>query len=726
MAAKSAGSALDWGWNHSPATSAALVAGGAYTVATAGAVTGLPASHALLVAGAGAVAQVGADLYQHRPAGHTAARCAAWLTAGGWTAAALADHTALTWGAAGWWAAGTAAGMTLARGLVRAEATARTERTQRRLQKWANKQAGEWHERLERLFRLEGHEVQGVRTWKGDVGYTVRVLMPSNTPELPADAVRKLAVDLRLPKGGGIQIMDGEVYGETLIRVTAVDVLAEVIDLPDGPEDTTVTSIYDGIPLGLKPDAEEARIGVVDDCALVVGQTGSGKTNTVNTANAGALRTNDTVVMHIDVTGAGISLPWLHSWAVDGTANVPLIDWTADTIEEAHILCDTVIAGIGARKSGHQDLLTEDDKLTVSHDLPEVLVAVDEIAELTPGLLRKLDTIVNTGRAVRVRVLICGLRATQDVITAAMKKQSRVRVGMRVSDPEELSHLFPTGGGRINPKSAPYKGCGFYSSPDEDDVVSDPTAFKGYRIKPKQIRALSVTYADRRPQLEDVFLDTEPALYYASRWGRILPRIYKAKQLAPTTIPYTDMDVLHPPVDQFTGIPITSSIEDDEDSTNSTSGPRVVASTPTAPAAPDGPQVRVGADLLSTILNAARPAPGRNGLDDPTVIQADFGRVIQQAGTPQNRPNPVPQLLADAHNAVVAAGGRMHTADLAALLQMEPLVLGTELGKLLREVSIERPGKGTVRAGKDSESKPGYTAETLATAIRAYNLRHGL
>ncbi|MEF9912129.1 hypothetical protein RJT17_18320 [Streptomyces sp. P5-A9] len=722
MAAKSASSALDWGWNHSPATSAALVAGGAYTVATAGAVTGLPASHALLVAGAGAVAQVGADLYQHRPTGHTAARCAAWLTAGGWTATVLENHTALTWGAAGWWAAGTAAGMTLARGLVRAEATARTERTERRLQKWANKQAGEWHERLERLFRLEGHEVQGVRSWKGDVGYTVRVLMPSDTPELPADAVRKLAVDLRLPKGGGVQIMDGEVYGQTLIRVTAVDVLARVVDLPDGPEDITVTSIYDGLPLGLKPDGGEARIAVVDECALVVGQTGSGKTNTVNTANAGALRTDNTVVMHIDVTGAGISLPWLHSWAVDGTARVPLIDWTADTIEEAHILCDTVIAGIGARKAGHQDLLTEDDKLTVTHDLPEILVAVDEIAELTPGLLRKLDTIVNTGRAVRVRVLVCGLRATQDVITAAMKKQSRVRVGMRVSDPEELSHLFPTGGGRINPKAAPYKGCGFYSSPDEDDVVSDPTAFKGYRIKPKQIRALSIAYADRRPQLEPVFLDTEPALYYASRWGRILPRIYKAKQLAPTTIPYTDMDVLYPPVNEFTGIPITSSTEEGEDGNG---GPRVVPASATAtPAAPDGPQVRVGADLLSSMLNAARPAPAPS-LDDSTVIQADFGRVIQQAGTPQNRPNPVPQLLADAHNAVVAAGGRMHTADLAALLQMEPLVLGTELGKLLREVSIERPGKGTVRAGKDSESKPGYTAETLAAAMRAYNLRHG-
>ncbi|MFJ4458567.1 hypothetical protein [Streptomyces sp. NPDC088928] len=714
--------ALDWSWSHSPATSAALVAGGAYTVATAGSVAGLPASHALLVAGAGAVAQAGADLYQHRPAGHTVARCAAWLAAGGWTATALADHTALTWSSAGWWAAGTAAGMTLARGLVQAEETARTERHQRRLQKWANRQAGEWHDRLHRLFRLEGHEVEGVRPWKGDVGYTVRVRMPSDTPELPGDAVRKLAVDLRLPKGGGIQILDGEVYGQTLIRVTAVDVLAKDLDLPDTPDETTVTSIYDGIPLGLKPDAEEARIAVVDECALFVGQTGSGKTNTINVVNGGALRANDVVVMHIDVTGAGISLPWLHSWAVDGTATVPLIDWPADTVEEAHILCDTVIAGIGARKTGHQDKLTEDDKLTVTHDLPEVLVVVDEIAELPPVLLRKLDTIVNTGRAVRVRVVICGLRATQDVVTAAMKKQSRVRVGMRVSDPEELSHLFPTGGARINPKSAPYRGCGFYSSPDKEDVVSDPTAFKAYRIKPKQIRALSSVYADRRPRLEEVFLDTEPGDYYASRWGRILPRLYKAKQLAPTTIPYTSMDTLYPPINQLTGIPMTSTTDPEDDNAPA---PRVVASTTGAPAG----QQRVGSDLLATMLNAARTTgqaqTAPSGGDDATVIQADFGRVIQQAGTPENRPNPVPQLLADAHNAVVAAGGRMHTADLAALLEMEPLVLGTEIGKLLREVDIERPGKGTVRAGKDNESKPGYLAETLAAALRAYTVRDG-
>ncbi|MFE2118705.1 hypothetical protein ACFXAY_35645 [Streptomyces microflavus] len=717
MAAKSAAPVLDWSWNHTPATSAALVAGGAYALAATGSVTGLPPTHALMVAGAGAAAQSVADLVQHRPAGHIVARCAAWLTAGGWTASALADHTPLTWGMTGWWAAGTVAGMTLARGLVRAEETARTERHQRKLQKWANKRAGEWHERLERLFRLEGHQVDGVRPWKGDVGYTVLVTMPSSTPELPADAVRKLAVDLRLPKGGGIQILDGETYGQTLIRVTAVDVLAQQIDLPDSPGDTTVTSVYDGIPLGLKPDAEEARISIVDDCVLVVGQVGSGKTNLLNGANAGLLRTDNTVVMHIDVTGAGISLPWLHTWAAQGAAAVPVIDWTADTVEEAHILCDTVIAGIAARKTGHQDRLTEDDKLTVTHDLPEVVVAVDEIAELTPALLRKLDTIVNTGRAVRVRVLICGLRATQDVITAAMKKQSRGRVGMRVSDPEELSHLFPTGGGRINPKSAPYKGCGFYSSPDADDVVCDPTAFKAYRITPKQIRALSVTYAERRPKLEDVFLDTEPGEYYASRWGRILPRLYKPGQLAPTTAPYTSGDTLYPPINPLTGIPITTATDPDDDNAPA---PRTVAA---ATQESDRPEPRVGSDLLSTILSAARTAPVQapatsGGGDDATVIRADFGRVIQQAGTPDDRPSPVPQLLAEAHQHVVAAGGRMWSSDLAAAHGLDPRAFGTELNRLLRDVGVERPGVGTVRI-KD-ESKSGYLAETLAEAIQCY------
>ncbi|CAM5541223.1 AAA family ATPase [Streptomyces abikoensis] len=709
---------LDWGWKVTPAAGAVMTAGGAYSLAAAGGLAGLPPAYALLAAGAGALAQAGADLHQRRPHGHMVTRCAAWLAAGGWSAVALAGHTVFTWASAGWWGAGTSAAVVLARALADAEETARSEHAQRRLQKWANGKAGEWEKRLSDLFRLQGHRVDGVSPWKGDVGYTVRVQMPENTPDLPATAERTLAAALRLPRGGGVQITDGMVYGEIHIHVTAKDVLAEIIDLPGGPEDTTPTSIYDGFPLGLRPDAEEARLLTVDDCALITGQIGSGKTNLVNDLNAGALRSVDTVVMHIDVTGAGISLPWLHSWALDGTAGVPLIDWTADTVEEAHILCDTLIAGIGARKAGHQDLLTEDDKIEVSADVPAVVLVVDEIAELSMALLTKIDTIVNTGRAVRVRVVICGLRATQDVITAAMKKQSRNRVGMRVSDPEELSHLFPTGGARLNPKAAPYRGCGFYAAPDAEDAVGDPSVFKAYRIKPKVIRALSIKYADRRPRLEPVFLDTEPGRYYPSRWGRILPRLYKNKKLAATTHPYTDLPVLRPPVDEVKGTPITSSAAPLTSAAPHSPAPGA-ADTAARPA-------RFGKDLLAQMLDAARTTTGRREeapADETNVIRAEFGRVLKQAGGPEDRPSPVPRLLGEAHQHLVAAGGRMHTADLATRMDMDAVTLGTELNRLMREVGVERPGKGTVRAGADGEAKAGYLAETLAAAIRAYAQR---
>ncbi|MCF3104511.1 hypothetical protein IPZ58_23370 [Streptomyces roseoverticillatus] len=713
--------ALDWGWKTSPAVDAALVAGGAYSVAAVGALSAMPATQALTVGGIGAAAQAAADLYQRRPGWHITARCAAWLTAGGWTAQALADHTALTWQAAGWWAAGTAAGITLARGLARTENAAREQRTSRRLQVWANTRAREWHERLERLFRLEGHTVEGVMPWKSNAGYTVRVAMPSTTPQLPADAVRKLATDLKLPRGGGIQITDGLVYGEIHIRVTIKDVMSEDLPLPDSPEDLTVTSTYGGLPLGLQPDAQEARIGVVDDCALFVGQVGSGKTNVVNVANAGALRTNDTVVMHIDVTGAGISLPWLRAWAVDGTSEVPLIDYVGDTEEEAHILCDFLIAGIGARKSGHQDLLSgEDDKLTVGPDLPEVLLVVDEIAELSPRLLAKLDTIVNTGRAVRVRVIICGLRATQDVITAAMKKQSRVRVGMRVSDPEELSHLFPTGAARLDPKAAPGRGCGFFSAPDAEDIISDPAPYKAYRITPKVIQRLAAAYGGRRPRLEAEFLDTAPARYYASRWGRVLPRLYKSKTLAPTTVPYTDMEILRPPLDEVTGIPDTGA-ETDEGAggDGASSKPGTPGRRTASGGVPAGK--RFGSDALTALLNSPRTPSGPQGEatgEDRTVIHAQFGRVVAQTGGPADRPDPVPRLLLDAHQAVTEAGGRLHTGDLSTRLGLDAVALGKELSQILKTVGVERPGIGSVRIGEVSKS--GYLAATLAEAITRY------
>lgn len=694
---------LDWGWDVTPALGAALAAGGAYSVAGVGAVAGMPPETAMLAAAGGAAAQAVADAYRHRPLPHAIARCAVWLAGGTWSSLVLAAGE-VDWTAAGWWAGGATAGVVLAQGLAARENTALRKRAARKLQKWANLQAGSWHERLGRVFRLDGtHEIVGVKKWKTGVGYTIRVRLPEDVHELPSDAAKRLAGALRLPKGCGVHINPAEVHGEIDIRVTTQDVLAQELPFPMDDVDTFGV-MEDGIAIGLTPDGQPAILMFLDDCGLIVGQTGSGKSNLINVVNGQLLKKKDVLIWHIDLTGSGISTPWLRPWVIDGVVHVPVIDWVADTEEEAHIMLDVAIAGIAARKVGYQDILAEadDDKLPISHEIPEVFIIGDEIAENSPAISAKMDSVTNTGRAMRVRQLLAGLRATLDVTSAAQKKQSRNRVGMRVSDGEELGHLFPHGGNRIDPRQAPHRGCGFYQAPDAEDVVCEPTPFKAFRITPKGISALVPKIADRRPVIDDVFINTEPGRYYASRWGRVLPRLYRGKTLSEATLPYTEGEVLYPPVDEDTGIPITGGEQPDTTGTPAASTP---AHRPATPGRMDGA-------AMAALLSGATPARADTTKDD-------FLRVVEQTGGPADRPSEVPALLVEVHQTVVEAGGKMHTADIAAAHDMDPTALGTELGALLRKVGVERRSSN-VRAGADNASRAGFDAATLQEAIDRY------
>ncbi|MFI6981542.1 hypothetical protein ACIBSV_23505 [Embleya sp. NPDC050154] len=703
-------SGVDWTWETTPVMGAALVAGGAYSVAAVGAATGLPPMYAGLVAGSGAVAQAVADLRRRRPAGHTLARAAAWLGGGVWTAATVAGDAAFTAHAFGWWGAGATAGLVLANGLAHSEQSAREGKAAALIQRWANGMSAEWHQRLTTLFRMQGHRVPGVKPWPGDIGYTVMVELPPGTHEMPSNAARVLAGALKLPRGGGVDITEGNEHGTVLIRVTLVDVMATEIPFPE--DDLEVTTINNPISIGRHPDGTPVQFSVLDSCGLTVGQTDSGKTNVTNVITGKVLKANDVLVWHIDTTGAGLSLPWLRAWALHGTAKRPVIDYVAPTEEEAHIMLDIAIAGMNARKTGYQDLMSsvDDDKIPVSPDVPEILIIADEIAELPPSLLEKLNTVINVGRATRFREFSVGLRATMDVSTPAMKKQSRIRIGMRVSDPEELSHLFPYGGTRLDPRAARVQGSGFVSYPDATGTVIHPRPFKAERLRNSRIDTLAVALADRRPTLDAITVDTVPGRYYASRWARVLPQLFKDKALAPTTRPWTDVKVLRPPRNG-------SSVPD----TNT--APATDASTP-APAAGGA----VGAAGMAALMDAAReslddaPPTGPDGEDDA------FERVLAQTGPTQwgdratgpreETEDAAPDLLVRAHRALEEAGGRMYTADLADELGMDAQTLGNELGALMRTVGVNRPGAGTVRIS--GQARPGFYAATLAKAIANY------
>ncbi|MFJ6610014.1 hypothetical protein ACIQPT_07000 [Streptomyces sp. NPDC091289] len=83
----------------------------------------------------------------------------------------------------------------------------------------------------------------------------------------------------------------------------------------------------------------------------------------------------------------------------------------------------------------------------------------------------------------------------------------------------------------------------------------------------------------------------------------------------------------------------------------------------------------------------------------------------------------VPTLLVRAHEAIVRAGGKMYSADLAAHLGIDTQKLGTVLTKHLREVGISRPGNGMVSIARGKPFRTGFIADTLATGIAVYRVR---
>ncbi|WP_299529966.1 hypothetical protein [uncultured Streptomyces sp.] len=94
-----------------------------------------------------------------------------------------------------------------------------------------------------------------------------------------------------------------------------------------------------------------------------------------------------------------------------------------------------------------------------------------------------------------------------------------------------------------------------------------------------------------------------------------------------------------------------------------------------------------------------------------------------EVSVPRDPNTGVPTLLVRAHEAIVRAGGKMYSADLAAHLGMDTQKLGTVLTKLLREVGVSRPGNGMVSIARGKPFRTGFIADTLATGIAAYRVR---
>lgn len=511
MIAKTARSAkhsrpADWSLvPRGPVSATAQATLGVAALAAVGDAADIPALWAAGAATAGSLSTVLVGARHHLTPTALGYRVSCWAGAGGWLTWTL-GHT--PWDTNAWAA--------LAVGAITAGVLAPLGRMAHRkpgpddegsgalVLRSGGRIGAEWQARIRRVCRAQV-TVTAVRPWQTGAGYDVHADLPLGGVTIAhiARAADRLATDARLPNGCGVEVARGDHRGAIILRVATVNRLDEMINYPD---DYSVRSIMDEIGLGEHRDSSSAAAPLRENSVLVVGQKGSGKTNLLDVITAGVGRCKDALVWHIDLNGGGMSQAWLTPW-LEGDTDRPAVDWAAADPEEAVLMAETALAIAKHRKTAYRKLKINSDSklLPLSTELPEIVLVLDEGAEgLSPTnrdpvltrLRRKLEEIQRIGRNEGVNVVISSLRATADMISPNIKKQSAIRIGMLVQDDEELSFLFGWNRG-LDAADLTTKGAGFLQSEQ-----TPPRAFKAYFLSPRAITRAATSIARTRPELD--------------------------------------------------------------------------------------------------------------------------------------------------------------------------------------------------------------------------------
>ncbi|OAH11321.1 hypothetical protein [Streptomyces jeddahensis] len=526
------GPVLDWTAGHGPVTGALSATTGALAVATTGAATGMPPAWALAVGAAGALGHTVAGL-KVRNAGRTLAfKAASWLVGAGWTTWAMASGP-LSWAALGSLATigvGIGAG---ARSVAlyeeaREDEAIAAEQRQIALELTAERRAiaAEWVERIQRICHVTV-KVLAVEMWETGNGYSLD-LEPQGgiTYDRIAQHAAALSADAKLPHGCTASASPGIHQGRTIMDVTTRNVLAETRTYPD---DYGPLSILTGIPWGFRTNGDEVVAYLREQCALVVGPTGSGKTNMLHGVLGGFARAEDMLTWVIDLNAGSAGLPWVlpalngELTGEDGKPVRPGIDWLAGTHEEAMLMLDAALAIGLHRKRAYQDLLAKHDTdlLPVSAKIPQIMLVIDEGAEILVStdrrmkeLAKKILEVIRMLRAMGIRTVLTALGATGSVLgNLLIRREAKVRVALTGGETEgmDLGKMFPGRRG-LRVDQAPYKGAGFMGTPESPGAL-----FKTWRIKPSQIRDITVATSERHPRLDAVSAKAAGA-DYARRW----------------------------------------------------------------------------------------------------------------------------------------------------------------------------------------------------------------
>ncbi|QNJ57699.1 FtsK-like DNA translocase [Streptomyces phage Keanu] len=526
------GKVIDWDAGHGPVTGTLNAAYSALGVAAVGHEAGLPPLWALGASSVGALGATiaGASAEEPLSKGAIAARAGGWLAGGGWVTYALTVDTIWSWSVVGPLAACTCGFASLA-GAIGRKRRRKLEQEARAFAALTRTRIGmEWIERFERVCNVKGCSIEGVEQWVDDegketgAGYDLDVLMPEGGQNWRtlAGHTEQLAADADLPEGCGVEVFAGASRRRALVKVQLRnDMLNEDQEVPLDASELDFNGFFD---IGKLRDGGVAKICIRQFSAMLVGAKRTGKTNQLLAIITRLLRMPNLRVWVIDFNGGGVALQWLKAWDALGRPGRPPIDWVAADVDEAARMANAAVRVAKARKIEYQDLMAEADTdlLPLTADIPGILIITDEGAEVYANPKHRnaadpMKEVLRIAGASGVNQLNCFLRGTADTTgDTIIKSQSTVRIGMRMSDEQEMSYLLGWRSG-VTPQDMPEQGFGALSM-DEGKPAS---IFRGWRVKPSHIKWFvenTVRYREN-DAFDPVSLDAMGEVY-ATRWER--------------------------------------------------------------------------------------------------------------------------------------------------------------------------------------------------------------
>jgi hypothetical protein len=310
---------------------------------------------------------------------------------------------------------------------------------------------------LRRLTNGTALRVNRVVPWeRPDDGERVHIQLPLGmTWRDIADLCDRLAAALHLPPGCAVRALEGAHQGEAVLDVMRRDCLADKTEVED---DFSAASINDEFPILTTPRGEKISVCLRIMSMVVGGTTGSGKTTFLNRVILWLARCVDVLIWVIDLNGGGVAAPWIEPWAL-GKANRPIIDWIADTEEEAAVMVAVAAAEAKERKTSaearRRKKAANDNVLPVDRDMPAIVILTDEGGEVRQAvsLLGQLvgtgiSRVAQIGRAEGVRVIMSVLRGTSDLLDKALRVVAGIRVCLRMEEEDEYGHVLGTNPGR--------------------------------------------------------------------------------------------------------------------------------------------------------------------------------------------------------------------------------------------------------------------------------------